>query len=465
MRKINSLKNFVSNIIPFFIIAILGFIKVDVFLNQLGIEIFAINQLFFQLFSYLSLLEAGAGVLITQQYFQYLVDANHEKINAVFNYSVKYLRKLSIIIIIIGVFLSFFLHYMTNNQLPILFMQIVFILFLLKNVVDYFMFSPRFVLQADQKIYKINLKVNLSKIIEISCEIILLLIGFNYIIILIVGIIIRVIFNHLINKKIFKEYPWLKVSNEQNVKKIYGMKSAFIHKITGAVYNNTDIIIISSLLEPIKVVIYSSYRYIIKFITDLVFMLSGAITSSFGNVSYQENKKDQYMIFEEMNALFLFCAMFFSITIFVVTDSFIGLWIGQDKILDELSFILMIMAMFYTIARKPFIIMRDVVNLFGVTKTITIMESILNLILSFILIYYLGMVGILLATVISFFITTFWFYPKYIYNNIYNISAGKYFVKYLACFSISALISIVSIQFFDIMNVNSFLSWFLVSCV
>ena len=270
---------------------------------------------------------------------------------------------------------------MTNNNLSLLYMQMVFILFLIKNVIDYLMFSPRFVLQADQKIYKVNLKINLCKIVETGGEIGLLSIGYSYITILVVGIIIRIIFNYLIIEKYLKNihgYIWF-LMMKLNIR---GMRSVFIHKITGAVHNNTDIIIISAILAPIKVVIYSAYNTIIRFINDFIFMMSNAITASYGNVIYKENKKARYIIFEEINSLFLFLAMFFSITVYVLSNSFITLWIGSDKIMDTMSLVFMVIIMFYTIARKPLIIVRDAMDLFNETKNISIIESILNLILS-----------------------------------------------------------------------------------
>ena len=75
-RKTQTIKNVLSYLIPYFIIAILGFVKLKYLLSGLGVEIYALNQLFIQIFAYISILEGGIGVLITQAYYKYFADEN-----------------------------------------------------------------------------------------------------------------------------------------------------------------------------------------------------------------------------------------------------------------------------------------------------------------------------------------------------------------------------------------------------
>jgi O-antigen/teichoic acid export membrane protein len=465
MRKENSTKNFFSGIIPYFILAILGFVRIDIFMKYLGVEVFALNQLFFQLFAYISLIEAGVGSLIVQLYYRLLVKNDTSQINRIFTASKKLLRKISIIIIIIGVAISFGLKMLTNNNMSLLFMQLVFILFILKCVIDYLMFSPRFVLQADQKIYKINFKISMYRIIEILIEIILLYLYGNYILILISAIVIRILGNLHINKKIYKEYPWLNEVPNDEIVPIKGMKYIIGHKIAGAVYNNTDILVISAFLSPLKVAIYSSYNYIIKFITDAVYIFASSITASFGNVMYKENQQDQRTIFEEMNALFLFMAMFFTIVIFHVTDSFITLWIGQDKIMTEMGFILMVSILFFGIMRRPLLIMRDTKGLFKETQIMAIIEASINVGLSIILIQKFDLVGVLLATIIASVLTSFWYLPNYVYHHIFKASVFSYYMKQFVVILLTILICYGSAYLYPMQNINNLLIWFIYCCI
>ena len=82
MRKKNSLKNLITSFFPYVLVLLLGFVKVDVFLDTLGEEVYALNQLFFQLFAYISLAEAGASGYIIQLYYKHFANDNKETINA-----------------------------------------------------------------------------------------------------------------------------------------------------------------------------------------------------------------------------------------------------------------------------------------------------------------------------------------------------------------------------------------------
>lgn len=236
MRTEKSFKNVLTSVIPYFFITVLGFLRLKVMLNSLGEEIYALNQIFIQIFSYISLLEAGVGTLITQLYYQYFAKLNKKKICEIYSYSKKLLKKISFIMIFCGLLISFFLKYLTNNNLTLYYMQFVFVLYLFRSVLEYLMYAPRFVITADQKAYKINLSTNLFKIFEMLVELALLLVYKNYIIILLVTIVIRYITYYVSNKIVYKDYPWLKEVESTQKLKVKQMGAVMSHKLAGTVY-------------------------------------------------------------------------------------------------------------------------------------------------------------------------------------------------------------------------------------
>ena len=92
MRKLNSLKNFITSTIPFIVLIFLGFWKVNVWQNTLDADIYAINQLFFQIFAYLSLAEAGIGALVLKEYYRLFVEKNKDEICIYYTLSKKMLQ-------------------------------------------------------------------------------------------------------------------------------------------------------------------------------------------------------------------------------------------------------------------------------------------------------------------------------------------------------------------------------------
>lgn len=464
MRKAKSLKNFLSDVIPYFVLAILGFVQIRIFIDNLGEEIYALNQLFIQLFSYISLVEGGVGAIIAQKYYKLFVDNDINEINKMYTSSKIAMRKVSLLIFIIGFILSFFLSFFTNNSLSSFYMQFVFILYILRSILEYLNLSPRFVLQADQKIYKINLIVNFFKILEIIIGIVLLCFKVDYMFILISSILLRIVMYKFVNKKIYREFPWLHSLNEGEVPKIRGIGYMFFHKIAGAVYSNTDILLISSKMNPFLVTVYSSYNYVIRYITDVIYMIGSAISASFGNVIYKEKSQESFKIFEELNIFFLFCSCFFSINVYLLADSFVGkIWLGQEYIMTEICLILMVYILFSNISKRIFTLYVETVAKYKETKVIVALEAGLNLVLSLIMISFHGVTGVLFATVISYLITTFWYYPYYIYNKEFKTNCLTYFFKYFIVFFITVLLSFSGSILTNVINVNGILSWLLIA--
>lgn len=465
MRKEKSLKNFITSIIPYIILLLLGFLRVNIFLKYLGDEKYALNQLFYQIFIYLSLAEAGAGTYIIQLYYKCFAEQNKEEIINIYNSAKKILKKIAMIIMLVGIVISFFLKLFTNNNLSLLYMQIVFFLFLLKNVIDYLMMAPKSVIEADQKVYKINVRYYGMKIFEYVVDIVLLCLGFDYIIILIGEILTRFLSYYVTNKKIFKEYDWLKNKPTEN-KKIEGVGNVFWHRISEAIHYNTDIIITSSFLSPLLVTIYSSYNYITKYLTDIVDMIGTAIAPSFGNSIYKDEKNNMIKIFEEINTFYLFLASFLSIMVYILSNSFVAnVWLEKKYLINDTALIFLTINFFIVVARKPINIIRNSMGLFKETKVIVLLEAVVNLILSLILVSKYKLAGILIATCISMVTTTLWYLPYYIYKKKLETKLMPYYIKLFSVFVFSAIIGVISNNIINNLNISGLLSWIIVAII
>lgn len=459
MRTKNSIRNVITVLVSYIIIGILGFIKTRVFLNSFHEDIYSLNQLFLQIFSYLSLAEAGFGVYMVQQYYKAFAKDDKEEINSIFGTAVIYFRWLGVFIITVSLILSLFIPFLTKASISSTYIIFVFILFVIKNCVDYFMMCPRDVIQADQKLYKINWYVNGIRILENVCEIILALIGINYFLILIPGIFIRIIMNLFINKKVYKEYTWLQKNNHKYQKKhVKGMHDLIYQKLAGILFSNTDIILISAFVNPLSVVIYSAYNYITKYVSDTIYVFSSALTPSYANALLDNDKNKGFDIYTELNIMFNFIAAFFAISLYKILDSFVILWIGEKYLISEVGLILMIVIMFNLIAKGMMTVIVNSKGLFRETRNAVIMEAAINLVVSVALVHKMGISGVLIGTVSATALTTLWFIPYYVYKNIFNRNPLHYYI----CYLYSAMISIIMaylISLLEIIKMNTVVGW------
>lgn len=463
MRTDKSIKNSVSNVFFTLLIGIIGLIKVKVFVNGLNNDIYSLNQLFYQIFSYIVITDIGFGLILNKQLYNAFAVDDYEKINKIYSTSKRFYNIVGLIMMIIALILSFFVRFLTKANISPLYMQIIFIIFIFRNVVDYFFVAPRYVLEADQKIYKVNHYVKSIKIIESIVEIILVLLGVDYFFVIIPGIFITIVIDIFVNNKIYKMYPWLKSDKTFNFKYLKGTKDVIWRKIAGLLNSNTDIILISAFINPISVIIYTSYVYITKFITDTVYMISSSLTPSFANVAFKEKSDKMYGVFTELNILFLFIASFVFIMLYGFLNSLITFWVGGEYLVNNFVLFLFCFSAFQVIAEKPLAIFINGVGLFKETKVSTIMEAVLNLIISLLLIGKIGIAGVLLGTIISKLLTTSIQNAIYIYKNKFNKPGYKYFILYYSVIFIS--LGFISLYNIINLNITNIFSWIILVLV
>lgn len=466
MRTKNSFKNVVSIVILNLIIGLLGFLKVKVFINALSNDIYSLNQLFYQIFGYLVIADLGFGLILNKRLYESFAKNDKAEINNIYSTSKKFYQIIGFLIILISLVISFIVHFFTKANLSNAYIQIIFIIFIFRNVLDYFFVSPRLVMEADQKNYKINHLVKGIKILETIAEIILALLGFNYLYILFPGIIITIVMDLYINKKVYKEYPWLKDNHTFSKKYLKGTKDLIYLKLSGIMNSNTDIILISTFINPLCVIVYTSYSYITKFITDTLYIVASAITPSYANVLCKENNIKSYQIFSELNIMFLYLSSFISIMLYIFLNKLIILWIGEDYLVNKITLLLFVIITFTNIASKAISITINSKGLFKETKIATILETVLNFILSLVLIHKYGLIGVLLGTIISYFLTSFIQNGYYIFKYIFKEKVTTYFLNYLiVCIITGIVIYIGSFLSFNINNVSSFVLYVLLSAI
>lgn len=457
MRTKNSLKNIVSVTIFNLLIGILGFIKVRVFVNGLSNDIYSLNQLFYQIFSYITIADIGFGLILNQKLYKAFANKDEEEVNRIYSTSKKFYFYIGIIMFLIALIISFFVQFLTKAEISNWYIQIVFIIFIVRNIIDYFFIAPRFVIDADQKNYKINHIIKGTKVIETIIEMVLVLCHVNYLIILLPGIVLTLLVNIYVNKKIKAYYPWLKNSNKFDKKYLKGTKDLIYQRISGLLNSNTDIILISSFINPLNVIIYTSYSYITKFVSDTIYIIASAITPSYANVVCKETPQKSYDVFKEINILFLFVASLVTIMFILFLNPLIELWVGKEYLIGKFTLTLFCIIAFQNIAMRAVMITINSKGLFKETKIATIFEAILNLVISLTLIRFVGLAGVLLGTAISYLLTSFIQNASYIYKNIFKQSQWKYFLTYIIVAIITILITI-TLSAIKI-NASSVLSW------
>ncbi len=464
MRISSSVKNATTSFISNIIVIIVGFIAQTLFIKLLGTEYLGINGLFTNIISMLGIVELGLGSAITYNLYKPLVTNNKELVKSLMAFYKKSYIIIGFIVLFIGIILTPFIYGFTDNLTIDVNLYLIFMLFIIDIFLSYMLSYKRTILYADQKEYALNI-IHMGYLIVLNItQITFLYLTHNYYYYLLVKIIMHAIESLIINHIANIKYSYLKEKNidkldsdiEKNIFK--NVKALFAHKIGTFVINGTDNIIISKFIGIATVGLYSNYYLIINSVQILFNQIISSVTSSVGTMLITESREKQFDIFKKVRFLNFWIACFSGISIYILIDNFVAIWIGKEFILPLQVLMVLILNYYQIIMRSSYISFKSAAGIFYEDRFVPIIESLINIIASIILLQYFGLAGVFMGTVISSLILWCYSYPKYVYKKLFNrsyIDYTKENIGYLILFIIIITTTSITAKsiFFDSMIV------------
>lgn len=357
-----------------------------------------------------------------------LKEKNNDKINAIMSAGRKIFFVVGILILFIGLILSFFIKFFVKDagNIDNRYMQLTFILYLISQGVYYFSVPSRNLFNAEQKNYIPNMVFQIVSIVKAILEIVIISIHLDLIELLISLIICSLIANGVMFLLCKKMHPNLNTKVKGDYTMLKDVKELFVNTLGTVLTNNIDIIIISKFIGLGYVAIYSTYNYFVEALKQFIDKISGATLSSVGNLLL-EDKKYSLKIFNEFNGMIFFIATVICVPFYFIINEFINLWY-EGKFNTTFAFqILFTLILFYQTIRIPLKVFTLSSGKFKEVKRFVILEIIINLSLSLILLNYFGLSGVLIATVISLIVADFIPKPIVIFNKLFEEKPFKYF--------------------------------------
>ena len=452
MRTNNSIKNTIGGMTANILIIIIGIVAQAVFIKILGAEYLGINGLFTNIISMLGIVELGIGSAIIYNLYKPIAENNISLIKSLMNFYKKSYRIIGLIVFILGICIMPFLDSFVGKMTINVNVQLVYILFIVDIVCSYFLSYKRSILVANQKNYIINIIHIIYTILLNVFQLLILYLTKSYYLYLIIKIIIRILENIVITIVSNKKYSYLKEKDvlllDKNIEKdiLKKIKALFYHKIGGFIVLGTDNIIISKFLGIIQVGLYSNYYLIINAVQVLFTQIISSSTASVGNMLVTSSKEENFKIFKRIRFLNFWLTCFTGISILVIIENFITIWIGSEYILPKLVLINLIICYYQKSMRASYATFKEAAGIFEEDKYVPIVESILNIIFSIILLKIFGLAGVFMGTIISGLALWCYSYPKFVYKTLFDrkyINYIKETLVYILQFIIIASITYI----------------------
>ncbi|MGE6376912.1 lipopolysaccharide biosynthesis protein [Peribacillus muralis] len=437
MRIQNSIKNIFFGLTGQFISVFMGFAVRTALIYTLGIEYTGIDGLFTSILIMLSLANLGFDTAIIYSLYKPLASNDIQKIKAFMNLYQKAYRIIGLIVFLLGMILYPFIPNLIHDEQAVNHLNVIYLLFLVNSVSSYYFVYKQAIIIADQKSYIISKIHNHFIIISNIIQILILLISKNYILLLSFQVFIRIIENVYIVRKVHTLYPFIKEKNDVQLnrkeKKAFykNLYALFLYKVSGVVINGTDNIIIAKYVGIVQVGIYSNYLLIISTLSTFISHIFYSLNSSVGNLVVTEEIEKKYFLFRVIHFANFWIYGLCTVLIWNLINPFIIIWLGEEYIFNKLILFSILLNFLTTGMQNASTTYRETTGLFKKGKYRPIIAALINIIVSVILVQFIGISGVFIGTVISRLCTYFWYDPLIIYKYIFKRSVRGYFMKYV----------------------------------
>lgn len=426
---------------------LLGFILRTLIINKLGQNYAGVNGLFTNILGVLSFAELGIGTALNYSLYKPIAENDNEKINSLMQLYKRAYGTIAFVITICGLLLLPFLKYLVKDPGEIGDIRVYYVIILFNTVTSYFVSYKFNLANAKQENFIYSILNMLAMSSTYFFQIIAICMTENFLVYLLAGAIadlfqkiwISIYLNRrypILKKKIFKPLP-----NEEKQKIWKDTKALIWHKIGDVSVHQTDNIIISSFVNVSMVGCVTYYNFFINAIHQMLLVALNAVVGSLGNVLIVEKKEQSYEVFKVYRFVAFWIYGFFALELYFMLSKLIVIFVGEEMKLANIIVLFMIIDFYMIGHRCALNNMKMAGGIFRQDQYLSVVQAIVNLVVSILLVIKIGVLGVYIGTVVQGTISTL-VRPFIVYPDLFNKSAREYFydsAKYTAALFLAGI--------------------------
>jgi len=449
-RTQNSARNMAVEVTQKIVAILFTFVSRQIFLQVLTVEHLGVNVLFVDILAFLSLADLGLSSALAYNFFKPLAENDEIKLAALSRFYSKVYKIIAVAVAAIGLALIPFLRQIIRLETDLDHLEIYYLIALINVVLSFLFVVKAGIISADQHRRIVTMYRMVGSILSMTLQIIVLLTIGSFMLFLLMPLITTLATNLLMARKASKMYPYVrhKATLEADDKKTVfkSMKSVSIYRIANFGILNTDNILISTLVGTAVVGKYSNYVLAVTNLQHLGYMAFSSVTASIGNLVATESPEKRLQIFKPMQMSSFWLSGFFCFCLFFLLDDFILLWLGEEFVFGFYIKLLILLACYLSITRLPIAAFREPTGFFMKTKYVMLTAAIMKIALSIFLGIHLGLVGILIASLVTKLSTFIWYEPMVLFRDYFESSAAGYFYENIL--NLAILAGCITIAYF-----------------
>lgn len=406
MRTNNVIRNMISELLAGVVGTIFPFIVRTCIIKYLGSEYMGLNNLCSSVLYVLSAADLGVANAFAFRLYKPIAIGDREEVCRLLNFYRRVYFAIGLFILFAGiVVLPFFKCFISQNIPDGINIYLVFFLYLINTVISYMVFAYKnLIFIADQKKIYGSLTTMISFVLLYTSQILLVLARKYYMSVCMLPLC--TLFANIMRNEIAKrKYPDYIPRGSIPRTVIADLKrdifSVAVYKLRDLSRDAFDSVVISAFLGLIVLSNYQNYCMIMTVPVWLLKVFYVVLLPSVGNFAISNSLEDVYGIYKKNVFIISFLAGWFAICYCFLIQDTIVIWLGVDF---RLSWVAVILFSSYIYLYGEIMIIkitRESIGLWKRGKIWAGIEMAVNLVLNVILVNWIGVEGIVLATLIS----------------------------------------------------------------
>ena len=424
----NAKRNLVFGMLNKIVLLVCPFIEKYVVQIILGPEYLGLGSLFSSIISVLSLSELGFGTAMIYNMYKPVADGDVNKVNAILQYYKKVYRIIGSVILGLGVAIIPMLPHLIKGDCPAgINLGFLYVIYLGNTVLSYYLFA--YLTSLIVVYQREDIRSNITAMIRLSLtasQIVILITTGNYYLFAILMPVFTILNNLLIAWRVKTVFPQYKAKGSLMPNDISGIKKL----VFGTFIQQACAICISAFLGLTFTGIYNNYFLVITGVTSFVSLITNSFMGGVGNHVATKSRNDNYIEMKKLDFVYLWIAGWCMICLLCLFQPFMRLWMGGEMMLP-MSAVFLLCGYFYLLKLGDIRSIYSSANgLWWEHRYRAVGETVLNVVLNIVLGKTFGIVGIILATMISLFFCNYLWAVGITFRLYFSIGQRKDYYLY-----------------------------------
>lgn len=404
MNKKRSLLNIYTDIGGKIINLVLGILIPKLLIDSFGSNINGLISSINNLLVYVNLLEAGIGGASIQALYGVLAENNVKERNSILAATDLFYKRTGVYFLAIVSIIAFLYPFCISSNLDYFFIVSIILISAIPSAIRY-LFQGKYtvLLTADNRGYILNLIISVTNILGNILKIVLIMAGFDVIAIQLGAAILYILQFLFIELYVKYRYKDLSLNGKKNIEAISKKNYVLVHNISSTIFSNIDILVLTIFCNLKIVSVYTVYNMVFNQINQVTKSFSNGFNASFGQL-FQKDREAFRHQFTFFSILFRSVALILILVTGILILPFMRIYTKSITDVNYVNIFLPVLffsSNYLDVIRWPEVLAINVSGYFKNTMIQSVLETMINIVLSIFLVNKYGIFGVLIATSIA----------------------------------------------------------------